>query len=279
MTDQERPEIGKRVDAAGISTNYLEAGDGPEIVLVHGSGPGVSAYANWRLIMPVLAKHFHVYAPDMVGFGFSDRPDGIEYTMETWLKQLVGFFDAMDIDQAGVVGNSFGGGLVIRMAVEHAGRIGRLALMGAVGVEFPITPALDAIWGYEPSVEEMKRDLHLFAYSDKYATDELAQVRYQASIEPGMQEAFSAMFPAPRQRWVDAMATPEDQIRQIPHETLIVHGRDDQVIPVENTIRLNRLIERSEAHIYGQCGHWTQIERSDDFSQLLVDFFSRPSRE
>jgi pimeloyl-ACP methyl ester carboxylesterase len=86
------------------------------------------------------------------------------------------------------------------------------------------------------------------------------------------------MFPAPRQRWVDELATDENLIRAIPHETLIVHGRDDQVIPLKNSERLHALIERSELHVFGRCGHWTQIEWAAEFNQLLVRFLGRPDR-
>lgn len=278
MGDGDRPEIGALVDAGGIKTNYLEAGEGPPVVLLHGSGPGVTAYANWRLTIPALAESFHVYAPDMVGFGYTDRPDGITYNMDTWVDQIVGFFDALGLEQAHVVGNSFGGALCIALADRYPDRVERLVLMGAVGVEFPITQGLDAVWGYEPSVENMRRIMDYFAYNRELLTDELAEVRYRASIEPGFQESFSAMFPAPRQRWIDAVATPEERIRALPHETLVVHGRDDQVIPLENSFRLGQLIEKAELHVFGRCGHWTQIEWSDEFNALLMRFFTRPAR-
>jgi 2-hydroxy-6-oxo-octa-2,4-dienoate hydrolase len=278
MSDGGRPEIGSFVDANGIKTNYLEDGDGPPVVFVHGSGPGVTAYANWRLCLPVLAERFHVYAPDMVGFGYTDRPEGITYDMDTWVDQIVGFFDALELERAHVVGNSFGGALCIALADRYPERVDRLVLMGAVGVEFPITEGLDAVWGYEPSVENMRRIMDYFAYNRELLTDELAEIRYRASIEPGFQESFSAMFPAPRQRWVDAMATPEDRIRAIPHETLVVHGRDDQVIPVDNSFRLVQLIDKAELHVFGRCGHWTQIEWADEFNALLLRFFTRPAR-
>jgi 2-hydroxy-6-oxo-octa-2,4-dienoate hydrolase len=273
MTDDDhRPEIGAAVDAGGVKTNYLEAGQGPPVVLVHGSGPGVTAYANWRLTIPDLARHLHVLAPDMAGFGFSEKPG--TYGMEVWTNQLIGFLDALGLDRVSLVGNSFGGGLAVRVAVEHPERVERLVLMGAAGVVFPITGGLDAVWGYQPSVENMRRVLDIFAYSRELVTDELAEVRYRATIEPGVQEAFAAMFPAPRQRWVNHLATPEDQIRGIRHETLIVHGRDDRVIPLDNAYRLHALIDASDLHVFGRCGHWTQIERSDAFNRLLIDFLA-----
>ena len=277
MTDSDHPEIGSYVDAGGIKTNYLEAGAGPPVVLVHGSGPGVTAYANWRLTMPGLAPHFRVLAPDMAGFGYSDKPGGVA-DMAAWVGQLTGFLDALGIARAPVVGNSFGGGIAIRLAVDHPERVDRLVLMGSVGISFPITEGLDSVWGYQPSIENMRRIVDYFAYSRELVNDELVEVRYRAALAPGVQEAFSSLFPAPRQRWVEAMATPEEQIRAIPHETLIIHGREDKVIPLDNAYRLLGLIERSELHVFGHCGHWTQIEWADDFNALLVRFLSRDAR-
>jgi 2-hydroxy-6-oxo-octa-2,4-dienoate hydrolase len=166
MTDTAQPEIGSYIDAGGIKTNYLEAGSGPPVVLVHGSGPGVSAYANWRLTIADLARHCRVYAPDMAGFGFSDKPTEAGYSMAGWVDQLVGFLDALGIERASLVGNSLGGGLGVRMAVEHPGRLDRLVLMGAMGVSFPITEGLDQVWGYQPSFENMRRTLEWAAVVD-----------------------------------------------------------------------------------------------------------------
>ena len=278
MPDSDRPEVGALVDAGGIKTNYLEAGDGPPVVLVHGSGPGVTAYANWRFTIPGLAPHFRVLAPDMAGFGFTEKLEGSSYGMPVWVDQIVGFLDALALPRVSLVGNSFGGALAMSLAIQQPERVERLVLMGAMGVVFPITPGLDFAWGYEPSIENMRRCLDYFAYNRELVTDELAEVRYRAALEPGVQEAFSAMFPAPRQRWVEAMATPEDRIAAIPHETLIVHGRDDQVIPLDNAYRLLGLIERSELHVFGRCGHWSQLEWADDFNALLVRFLGREGR-
>lgn len=277
MSDLVLGEVGVDVDAGGIRTNVLQAGEGAPVVLVHGSGPGVTAYANWRLTFPDLAAHFRVIAPDMAGFGRSDKPGG--YGMKLWTEQLIALLDALGLERVSLVGNSFGGGLALRVAVEHPDRVHRLVLMGAAGVEFPLTEGLDAVWGYQPSVENMRKIMDYFAYSRELVTDELAEVRYQASILPGVPEAFSGMFPAPRQRWVEELATDESLLRKIQHETLIVHGRDDQVIPLQNSERLHALIERSELHVFGRCGHWTQIEWAADFNQLLVRFLGRPDRQ
>ncbi len=274
MTTTEKPEIGQSAEANGIRTNYLEAGSGDEtVLLIHGSGPGVTSYANWRLVIPSLAENFHVIAPDMVGFGYSDRPEGVTYGLDTWADQTVGLMDTLGIQKAHLVGNSFGGAIALRIASQHTDRVGKLVLMGSMGVHFEITEGLDRVWGYEASFENMRSVLDVFAYSRELVNDELAKVRYEGSIQPGFQEAFSSMFPAPRQRWVEAMTTPEEQIRALQHPTLIVHGREDKVIPVSNSYKLEELIENADLSVFSKCGHWSMIERTDDFNRQVRDFF------
>ena len=274
------PEIGESILAAGIRTNYHDtktAGSseaGTPVLLIHGSGPGVSAYANWRFTIPALAPARRVIAPDMVGFGFTDRPAGAKWTLDAWVAHAIGLLDALGIGQADVVGNSFGGGLALALAIRHPKRVRKLVLMGSVGVSFPLTAGLDATWGYTPSIENMKKLLDIFAFDRKLVTDELAQVRYQASIRPGFQESFSAMFPAPRQQGIEGLCSPEADIRRLPNETLVVHGRDDKVIPVSNAVTLANWIERSQLHVFGRCGHWTQIEHAARFNKLVDAFLS-----
>ncbi len=268
------PEIGRSITAGGIQVNYHDVGSGFPVLMIHGSGPGVSAFANWRLVMPELARSRRVLAPDMVGFGFTERPAGYEYSMDNWVKQAIDFLDALGLEQVDLVGNSFGGALSLALTIRHPQRVRRLVLMGAAGVSFPITPALDEIWGYQPSFENMRRIMDVFAYDRGLVNDELAQLRYEASIRPGFHESYSQMFPAPRQRSVDALASAEADIAKIDKETLIVHGREDKVIPLQNSVRLSQLISRSQLHVYGRCGHWTQIEHSARFAQLVANFLA-----
>ena len=271
----DRPELGTQVDVGGLRTNVLQAGDGAPVVLVHGSGPGVTAYANWRLTIPALAQRFRVVAPDMLGFGFTERPEpAMVCDPDRWVAHLLGLLDALGLPKVSLVGNSFGGGIALRLAARHPDRVDRLVLMGSVGVPFPITPGLDAVWGYEPSFEAMRGLLDVFAHDRALVTDELAQVRYEASVQPGFQESFSALFPAPRQRWVDALATPDDEIAALPHEVLVVHGRDDRVIPLATSLRLLELVPRAQLHVFGRCGHWTQIEHAAAFNRLVADFLA-----
>jgi 2-hydroxymuconate-semialdehyde hydrolase len=270
----QNPEIGKSIVANGIRTNYHDVGTGFPVLMIHGSGPGVSAWANWRLSIPVLAKERRVIAPDMVGFGYSERPAGIQYNMANWVAQAVGLLDALKIEKADLVGNSFGGGLALALAIAHPQRVRRLVLMGAAGVPFTLTPGLDAVWGYQPSIANMRKLMDLFAFDRSLMSDELAELRYKASIQPGFQEAFQSMFPAPRQNGVDALASREEDIRALPHETLVLHGREDLVIPLSNAPTLAQWINRSQLHVFGRCGHWTQIEHAARFCQLVGNFLA-----
>lgn len=275
MSTTGNPEVGQSIVAGGIRTNYHDlnsAAAGVPLLLIHGSGPGVSAFANWRLVMPAFAARRRVIAPDMVGFGFTDRPANPAYTLDNWVAHAIGLLDALALPQVDLVGNSFGGALSLALAIRHPQRVRRLVLMGAAGVDFELTPALDAVWGYQPSFENMRRMMDLFAYDRSLVNDELAELRYRASIRPGFQESFSAMFPAPRQRSIAALASPEAEIAKLPHETLVIHGREDQVIPLSTSLKLSQLIPNAQLHVFGKCGHWTQIEHSVRFARLVTDF-------
>ncbi|MGH8938597.1 MAG: alpha/beta fold hydrolase [Actinomycetes bacterium] len=268
------PEIGDSVDVAGIPTNYHDVGSGTPVVLIHGSGPGVSAWANWRLALPYLSERFRVLAPDVMGFGYTDRPAGTRYDLDAWTDHLVGFLDALDLERVSVVGNSFGGALALSIATRFPGRVDKLVLMGSVGVPFELTPGLDAVWGFEPSLPAMRALLDVFAYDRTVVSDDLARLRLDAATRPGVHEAFRSMFPAPRQASIDAMTIDEDLVRGLPNETLVLHGRDDRVIPMSNSLRLLELIENAQLHVFGRCGHWVQIEHADKFNRLVTDFLS-----
>jgi len=272
MNSQHNPEIGRSVQTGSIMTNYHDVGSGEPVLLLHGSGPGVSAWANWRLSIQSLQSDFRLLAPDLAGFGFSQTPADIVYSRNLWLEQIVAFLDATGVDKVNVIGNSFGGSMALALAIHHPQRVNRLILMGSVGVPFELTPGLDAVWGYEPSEDNMRAIMQVFAYDQALVGDDLVRMRYEASKRAGVQEAFSAMFPAPRQCWVEAMAHPEADIRGIGHKTLLIHGRDDKVIPLSTSLTLEQWIDDSQLHVFGRCGHWTQIEHAAAFAQLVTNF-------
>ena len=271
------PEIGKFIQVGGVKTNYHEAGSGEPVILIHGSGPGVSAWANWQFAIPYLAEKLHVFAYDQIGFGYTDPAPNQSYSLELWTNHLLSFMQAVRVKRAHLVGNSMGAAVALAAAVTHPEVVDRLVLMGPMGVRFSLKKGggLDAVWGYTPSVENMRRLIDIFAYDPgKFPTDQLAELRYEASVRPGAQEAFSSMFPEPRQEQVDALAAYEDRLSQIQNQTLIIHGREDRVIPLETSLKLLNMISNAQLHVFGHCGHWTQLEPRDSFNRLVREFLA-----
>jgi 2-hydroxymuconate-semialdehyde hydrolase len=179
----------------------------------------------------------------------------------------------MGIEKASLVGNSFGGALAIAFMIAHPDRVDRAVLMGAAGVEFPITEALDYVWGYEPSMEMMRKTIAYLSTDPSRITESLIESRYEASKRPGAAEPYSATFgPKPRQNHLKMLCSNEEDVAAIPHEVLILHGKLDQVIPLEVSERLVKLIKNSDLHAFGNCGHWVQIERAASFNRLVTEF-------
>ena len=239
MTHHHRGRRSARASTRTASgPTICEAGSGEQtVVLMHGSGPGVTAYSNWRLVLPALGEDFHVVAPDMVGFGFSDRPEDVEYSAADLgrpdrrlhrrarhregppgRQQLRRRHRAADRHRAPRPGRQAGAdgqhGCAASRSPRASDRSGATSGRSRTCARCSTSSPTRAIW----------------------STRSWPRSGTRRSMEPGFQESFSSMFPAPRQRWVDAMVTPDEEIRKLPHRTLIVHGREDKVIPVENSL-------------------------------------------
>jgi 2-hydroxymuconate-semialdehyde hydrolase len=266
------PEIGTMLDHGPFRTNYHDIGDGSPVLLLHGSGPGVTAWANWRLMLPALSTRHRVIAPDLAGFGYTHVDDGALPAVEVWMDQLTSLLDELSIDRVSLVGNSFGGAMALWLAATHPERVDSIVLMGSVGAPFELTEGLDAVWGYEPSLESMEHLLTVFVYDPSALPAGLARARFEASTKGGAQERWAALFPAPRQRWIDSLALSDAQLRSLENRVLIVHGRDDQVIPLDTSLHLLHAIDDATLHVWPHTGHWVQIERASEFGQLVLKF-------
>jgi pimeloyl-ACP methyl ester carboxylesterase len=265
-------ETGQYVDARGTSTHYHDAGSGQPVLFLHGSGPGVSAWANWRHALPPLSRSVRVVAPDIVGFGHTERPESVRYSLRTWTDHVWAFLDALDLDRVSVVGNSLGGRIAMQMAQDAPERLDRLVLMGSPGVGMTLTDGLRALRGYEPSLEAMRSLLtEYFAVDKSMITEDLVRIRYEASAESGAHEAYQKMFFDPEHAGND-LAITEEQVRAIPHPTLLVHGREDQIVPDDVAWRMVHLLPNADLHLFARCGHWTQIERSEEFNRVVREF-------
>lgn len=272
---------GRRVAVSGltaepIDTFYLEAGSGDPVVLLHGSGPGVSGRANWQHTIPGLAKHFRIIAPDIVGYGETSRPDDVVYSLSTWSDHVLGLLDALKLDRVSLVGNSLGGRISLDIADRHPDRVSRMVLMGSPGVGMTLTDGLKALRAYEPSLDNMRALLlDYFAVDPAIITDELVRIRYAASVETF--DAYRAMFFDPRHKGNELSIT-EEQTRSIRTPSLLIHGREDKVVPPEVSWTMLHLLQDADLHIFARCGHWTQIERAAEFNELVANFLRADSR-
>lgn len=271
-------ERGEFIGAGNIRTHFHDVGprDGSPVLMLHGSGPGVSAWANWRLNMDALAASGHrVLAPDLVGFGYTERPEDVYYSLDTWREQVFAFLDALGLRRIAIVGNSLGGRIALDMAGSRPERIDRMVLMGTPGVGMTLTEGLKRLRTYEPSLENMRRMLlDCFAVDPSIITDDLVRTRYEASMQPGMFETYTAMFSD--RHAGSQLGITEEQARAIPTRTLLVHGREDKVVPVEVSWNMVRLLPDADLSVFSHCGHWTQIERADDFNQVVSAFLASP---
>ena len=253
------------------------------ILFLHGSGPGVTAWSNWQYALPALDGQFHCLAPDLVGFGATDHPkdcpSGMRGWMRLWVDQCVALLDALKIEKAHLVGNSMGGAIALHLLMDAPDRFARVVHMGPIGTPHKITPALDRLWGFydDPSVQTFRNLIRWFVYDDAFLADRLdtiAQTRFEAAMNPDVQNSFRAMFPAPRQTVIDDLVVSELALRRMDQPTLLIHGRDDHIVPMETSLHLLQHLPNVQLHVYGQCSHWIQVEYAKSFNQLLAQFFS-----
>ena len=269
-----------QVDVAGVSTAVIDTGTpkgaaAPPVLLLHGSGPGVTAIANWRPIIPAVSADRRVIAPDQLGFGGTATGQRRTYGRTAWTDHALALLDTLEIGTVDIIGNSMGGAIALSIAAARPDRVRRMVLMGSVGVAMALPSGLNAVWGYTPGMEQMRQVIGLFAHNRGLITDELVELRYQASINPPVRDSWEAMFPEPRQRWVDDLALSGVELGGIRAPVLMVHGRDDRVVPWRSSsAQLVDLLPDSRLYILSGCGHWAMIEKTADFLAVVQPFLA-----
>ena len=268
-----------QVVVAGVPTALIDTGpsqpDTPPVLLLHGSGPGVSAAANWRPVIPPLRASRRVIAPDQLGFGGTAAGGKHTYGRAAWTDHALSLLDELGVGQCDVIGNSMGGAIALSLAVARPAAIRRIVLMGTMGVAMALPPGLATIWSYRPSVEAMREVIGLFAYNRSLITDELVQMRYEASLNPPVRDSWAAMFPHPQQRWVDDLALSGAELNAVSQPVLLVHGRDDRVVPWRSSSApMVDLLPDCRLHLIGGCGHWTMIEKTAEFLGVVEPFLA-----
>lgn len=264
---------------SGLKLHYHDAGSGDAVVLLHGGGPGASAWSNFGRNIPVFADDFRVIAPDQPGFGQSDKPTDHPQYFTHSADALVGLLDHLGIARAHLIGNSLGGGTAVRFALRYPDRAGRLVLMapGGLGLNvFAPDPtegvARLARFGGAPSRDNLAAFLRTLVYDRSLITDELVDERYAAAGTPeslAAMVALGASFTRPDDYEDGMLWRSAYRLRQ---RVLLIWGREDRVNPLDGALLALKLIPRAQLHVFGRCGHWAQVERFDEFNRLAADF-------
>ncbi|MCL2730112.1 MAG: alpha/beta fold hydrolase [Actinomycetia bacterium] len=263
---------GQIIETPSGTSHVLDIGKGPVAVLLHGSGPGVSAGVNWYRTIGPLSRDFRVIAPDFRGFGKTPPPADGQYSMDRWAAQVLEILDALDIPTAHLIGNSLGARVSMNLASAAPDRIGRVVLMGGPSPMYRKNEELNTVYSYEPDREQMGRILReLFAYDPAIVEQAMVDRRYEYSIRPGAAAVYATITKTIEDDLQSGLLTPEI-VRAISSPTLIVHGRDDRVVPVACAEELIGLIDGAESHLFSRCGHWAQIEHAARFNTLVTDF-------
>jgi len=265
----DRADAGVRIN--GHTLAVADTGEGQPVFLLHGAAPGASADGTWASLTPLLARTHRVVAPDFLGFGGSDKPEAEDYGIGLWTAHILTLADEMGIDRFSVVGNSLGGRVGLQLALDAPERIDNLVLMSTRVVP-STSPAQTLLRNYRPDRALMRELLHeCFAHDSHTVTDELVERRYALSALPGAHEAIQCFFRSA----ANVQQTPlGEQLRQIDHRTLVLHGRHDKVVPVSNSITLAELIPHAELQVFADTGHWFPSERAHDFHASVSNFLS-----
>lgn len=257
--------------APGEITHFHEMGSGTPILFLHGSGTGVTAAANWWLNLPDLSKYGRAIAIDSIGYGQTVAAPDVEYGIRQWVDHAVRVLDALGIEKTWIVGNSLGGWLAFQFAIDYPERLLGIVSMGTGGAK--LTGALKAHANPVLTEEGIRQTLEMFVVDKSLVTDELVSLRYASALNDTASERLAKVVEA-RDRDRYALPLDFDALAKLQVPVLLIHGMQDVVIPPQRTWDLLQVIPNADAYIFSQCGHWSQVERSQEFNRLVGDFLA-----
>ena len=254
---------------------------GAPVVLLHGGGPGASAWSNFGPNLPVFAERFRTLMIDQPGFGRSAKPpvQGNYFTFAA--GALAGLLDELGIERVHLVGNSLGGGTAVRFALKFPQRAGRLVLMGPGGLSLNVlapdpTEGLKRLMEFSappgPSREKLAAFLRTLVFDQRLVTDELVEERFAAASDPESLAAMASLGAS----FYDP-ATADDgllwrEAHRLRNRVLLIWGREDRFYPLDAALPALKLIRHAQLHVFGGCGHWAQLEKFDEFNRLAISF-------
>jgi 2-hydroxy-6-oxonona-2,4-dienedioate hydrolase len=262
---------GAYVDLDGLRTYYVKLGSGPPVVLIHGASPGASTLVAWKLnLEPLAAAGFTVYAYDQPGFGYSDNPR--DYSLEYRVAHAKAFLEAMRLERFHVVGNSVGGYIAARIALEDprarsfvTTTSGTLAPPGSAESQALGKQHARDLAEFTPGLENMRELTSHTIYNPALVTDETVRERHEMSVGKN--------YEAQRNRRAAAGARPiHDELRNMPVKSLLLWGNNDAGVTVERGLLLFQCLPNAEFHLFDKCGHWVMWDHAERFNSLVADF-------
>lgn len=266
----------------GFELAFHDVGQGPPVVLLHGSGPGVTGWANFGANLPTLARQLRCIVIDQPGFGASARPAAYDRNYLRYAAEAVaGLLDELGLDSVGLIGNSMGGDVAVRVALDQPGRVSRLLLNGPGGTGATIlgpSPSEGIArlmeFNADPTRERMAAWVRTMLFDQRRATDQLIDERMAAAQQPGavrnLQDVYATFYDPALAEPVALWA----EVHRIKAPTLMCWGRDDRVAPVEGALFPARRMPRCDLRIYSRCGHWVQVERQAEFERAALEHFA-----
>jgi 2-hydroxymuconate-semialdehyde hydrolase len=257
----------------GIPVRFHDVGSGPAVLLLHGSGPGTTAWGAWASLASALGAEHRVIAPDLLGFGASQPPTPRSYGREAWTAQALALADELGLERFSVVGHSLGGALALSVAHARPHAVDRLVAIASLGAAMPLPGALEELWAYTPGRDRARRLLELLRHDAAELDEDAVEARLRATLEPGARAAYPSLFPPPRQRWLDDVTLARDELAAIAASVLLVHGHDDRVVPLlEGALPLLAGLRDARLHVFGRCGHAVPVERARALERLVSLF-------
>jgi pimeloyl-ACP methyl ester carboxylesterase len=263
---------------------YYDTGAGPTVLFLHGSGPGVTGWRNFRGILPAFSAHFRCLILEFPGFGVSDDAGG--HPMIDAQGAVAPFLDGLGVDRVDIVGNSMGGGVGINFAIRHPDRLRRLVTIGGIGTNVFSPGPSEGIRLLQEFTEDPTRArlvdwLRSMVYDEALVTDELIAERWELATDPETLAAARRMYGKAAFAQMMAFMRKSDaplpwaQMHKVAAPTLLTWGRDDRVSPLDMALIPMRTIPNAELHVFPNCGHWAMIEAKAAFEATVLSFLLR----
>jgi len=267
VTSVARAQTPKEVLVFGQKIQYVEAGSGPTVILLHGLG---GSWQSWHFNIAPLAEKYHVVVPDQIGFGKSDKPF-VNYRIRTYVDFLDQFCKQLKIERATLVGNSMGGWIATMFTASFPDRVDKLVLEDAAGYAPPKDFDTRVYWGLNPTTREgMKVLLAKVFYNKAFQTDAFIDQSIAARLAAGDGYTINSVTESII-RGEDFL---DDIAKTIKRPTLIIWGRQDGLVPLAEGERFNKDITGSKMFVIDQCGHVPNLEKPGEFNAAVLKFLA-----